>query len=490
MTDNVVKTPSIKINAIFNVTRHLLILLFPLITFPYASRILLPEGIGKVAFARSFIDYFITIATLGISTYGIRETAKARDNRQQLSKVSKEILTINMVSTAISYTLLFIAIFCIPKLSDYRALLIIISAKILFTALGLDWLYGGMEEYKYITVRSFIFQVISVILLFAFVHQPSDYLKYASIAVIANVGSHICNWIHSKKYIDLFAPCGNLELKKHLKPIFILFAMAEVSKIYIALDVTMLGFMCGDWEVGIYTAATKINRVIVQLVVAIGYVVIPRLAYYLKHADKNKFQELVYKNFDIFFLFSIPSAIGLCLVGNAAVIVFSGEKFMASIPIMRLMNPIIVITGIGSVVGTQTFVPMGKEKLVLYALLIGAVSNIALNFLLIPRYQVWGASVATLVSQAVLSGVELFWCRHIVDLRKVGRFFMIYLGNSLVMALFAFLCVRFIPGLWASTIAAVCVGGAVYGLLLILEKNHFVMDFINLAKKKLHIRTS
>ena len=124
------------------------------------------------------------------------------------------------------------------------------------------------------------------------------------------------------------------------------------------------------------------------------------------------------------------------------------------------------------------------------ALIIGAVSNIALNFILIPRYEVWGASVATLVSQAVLSGVELFWCRHIVDLRKVGRFFMIYLGNSLVMALFAFLCVRFIPGLWTSTIAAVCVGGTIYGLLLILEKNHFVMDFISLAKKKLHVRTN
>ena len=485
MIDNQAKTPSLKINAIFYVTRRLLVLLFPLITFPYASRILLPEGIGKVAFARSFIDYFITIATLGISTYGIRETAKARDNREELSKVCKEILTINMISTIISYLLLCIAIFCIPKLSEYRALLIVIGSKIMFTALGLDWLYSGLEKYKYITIRSFIFQVVSVILLFAFVHQPSDYLKYASIAVFANVGSHVCNWVHSRKYIDIFSYCGRLELRKHLKPIFILFAMAEVSKIYLALDVTMLGFMCGDWQVGIYTAATKINRVILHMVVAIGYVVLPRLAYYLKRADKNKFQELVYKNFDIFFLLSIPSAIGLCIVGEAAVIAFSGEKFMASVPIMRLMNPIIVITGIGSVVGTQTFVPMGKEKLVLYALLIGSVSNIVLNFALIPKFQVWGAAVATLVSQGVLSGVEFYWCRHIVDLRKVGHYFIVYLGNSLIMAAAVFLCVKFVPGLWTGTIVAICVGMAVYGLLLLVEKNRFVMDFIKMIRAKI-----
>lgn len=484
MTDKAIKTPSIKLNAVFNVIRQLMILIFPLITFPYSSRILLPEGIGKVAFARSFIDYFITIATLGISTYGIREVAKVRDDRGQLSKVSREILTINMVSTVIAYLLLFIAMISIPKLADYRSLLVVISAKILFTALGLDWLYGGIEDYGYITLRAFIFQIISVILLFAFVHKPEDYLIYASIAVIANVGSNICNWIHSKKYINLFSRT-RLEIKKHLKPVFTMFAMAEVSKIYLVLDVIMLGFFCGDWDVGIYTAATKINRIVLHMITAIGVVVLPRLAYYIKNSDKKKFQELVYKNFDVFFLLSIPSAIGLCLIGNAAVLAFSGEKYMAAIPVMRIMNPIIVITGIGSVVGTQTFIPMGKEKLVLYALLIGSVCNIFLNIILIPKYQAMGAAVATLISQCVLSGTELFWCRKIVDLKRVGRFFMIYLGNSLVMAIFAFICIRFIPGLWTGTIIAICVGVVIYGVLLVIEKNRFVMDLFKSLKRRI-----
>lgn len=484
MTDKAIKKPSIKANAVFNVLRKLMTLIFPLITFPYSSRILLPEGIGKVSFARSFVEYFITIATLGIYTYGIREAAKVRDDRIQLSKLSREILTINMVSTAIAYLLLFISMVCIPKLEAYRPLLIIISAKILFTSLGLEWLYGGMEDYKYITVRAFIFQIISVILLFAFVHKPEDYLIYASIAVISNVGSHICNWVHSKKYIDLFVRT-KLELKKHIKPIFILFAMAEVTKIYLVLDVTMLGFLCGDWDVGIYTSATKINRIIIHLITAIGVVVLPRLAYFIKTGDTKKFQELVYKNFDIFFLLSVPSAIGLSLVGKAAIWAFSGENFMAAVPVMRIMNTIIVISGIGSVVGTQTFIPMGKEKLVLYSLLLGSIANIALNFLLIPRYQALGAAVATVGSQIVLVGTELFWCRKIVDLRKVVNYFLLYLGNSLVMAVGVFVCVQLIPGLWTSTIIAVCVGIAIYGLLLIAEKNRFLMDFIKVIRAKI-----
>lgn len=484
MTDKAIKKPSIKANAVFNVLRKLMTLIFPLITFPYSSRILLPEGIGKVSFARSFVEYFITIATLGIYTYGIREAAKVRDDRLQLSKLSREILTINMISTAIAYLLLFISMACIPKLSEYRPLLIIISAKILFTSLGLEWLYGGMEDYKYITARAFIFQIISVILLFAFVHMPEDYLIYASIAVISNVGSHICNWVHSKKYIDLFVRT-KLELKKHIKSIIILFAMAEVTKIYHVLDVTMLGFLCGDWDVGIYTSATKINRIIINLITAIGVVVLPRLAYFIKNGDTKKFQELVYKNFDIFFLLSVPSAIGLSLVGKAAILAFSGENFMAAVPVMRIINLIIVISGIGSVVGTQTFIPMGKEKLVLYSLFLGSIANVALNFLLIPRYQALGAAVATVGSQIVLVGTELFWCRKIVDLRKVVKYFLLYLGNSLVMAVGVFVCVQLIPSLWTSTIIAICVGIAIYGLLLIVEKNRFVMDFIKVIRAKI-----
>ena len=487
MKDNILKTPSIKKNTFFNIIRNLLILLFPLITFPYSSRILLPEGIGQVSFARSFIDYFILIATLGVSTHGIRETAKARDNREQLSKISKEILTINIISTAVAYILLLISLISIAKLATYRSLLLVISAKILFSALGMEWLYNGMEDYKYITIRSFVFQLISVILLFALVHKPDDCLKYASIAVISNVGSNICNWIHSKKYIDLLFRF-KLELRKHIKPIFILFAMAEVSIIYSALDVTMLGFICGDWDVGIYTAATRINSVIIQFVTAVGIVVLPRLSYYITQENKEKFQQLVHKSFEFFLLVSIPSAIGLCLVGHAAILAFSGEKFLAAIPIMRIMSPIIIITGINSVVGTQTFVPIGKEKMVLYALLVGAISNIVLNFILIPRYHATGAAVATLISQSILSGLELFWGRNIINLSQVGRFFMIYLGNTLIMVPFVLLCIYTIPGLWVSTFFAVGIGIIIYGLILIFERNHFAMDFISAVKRRLLLR--
>jgi O-antigen/teichoic acid export membrane protein len=477
-------TPSLKKNIALNLFKTLLSLLFPLITFPYASRILLPEGIGKVAFARSFVDYFIIIATLGISTYGIRETAKVRDNREQLSKISREIITINMVSTAVSYILLFTAMFCISKLADYRALLIIISAKILFTALGLDWLYGGMEDYKYITTRAVVFQIISVILLFVFVHQPEDYLKYASIAVLANVGSHVCNWIHSKKYINLFIKT-KLELKKHLKPIFILFAMAAVTKIYAVLDVNMLGFLCDDWQVGIYTAAVKVNKIVLSLVVAACTVLLPRLSYYTEKNETKKFNDLAYKGFNVLLMISIPSCIGLSLVSYHVIMLISGQGYIAAVPVMRIMNPIILIIGISNFVGLQLFMPLRKEKYTLYSVICGAVVNFSLNLMIIPKLQALGAAISTVCAEMMVTTVQLFLVRDIINLKTLFKPFAVYLFDAMIMCLPVFVIVRHIDNVFWSFIIGVVSGAVVYGLLLLIQKNEIVYAGISTIRGKL-----
>ena len=135
-------------------------IIFPIITFPYASRILLPEGIGKVNFANSIIGYFSLLASLGIGTYATREAAKIRDDKLLLKKFVKEILFINFISTLISYILFFMVLFFVPKLFDYRKLLLICSLTILFNTLGINWFYSAIEEYTYITTRTIFFQII------------------------------------------------------------------------------------------------------------------------------------------------------------------------------------------------------------------------------------------------------------------------------------------------------------------------------------------
>jgi len=241
---------------------------FPIIVLPYASRILMPEGIGRVDFASSVISYFIMLASLGIPLYGIRECAKVRDDREKLTKVAQELFILNMLWTLVAYVILAACIAFVPKLYQEKELIMLTSLSILFTTLGVEWLYQAKEEYLYITVRSVIFKLISLGTLFLLVRTENDYMFYALILIISSVGSNILNAINARKIVSL-RPVGNYDFKRHMKPILTLFAMNLAISIYANLDTVMLGFLTDDREVGLYSTSIKVSRAVITLVTSL-----------------------------------------------------------------------------------------------------------------------------------------------------------------------------------------------------------------------------
>lgn len=478
-----VKQKSLKINTLLNVVKTLMSLLFPLITFPYASRILLPEGLGKVNFAISIVSYFGIIATLGIENYGIREASKARDDKTKLSQFTKEIFTINMISTGIAYVLLFIAIFAVPKFSEYRVLLIVVSSTILFTTLGMSWLYTALEEFFYITVRSILFQIISMILLFTMVHTKDDYVKYAAISVISNVGSNVLNFIYSRKFVTIRTG-QKLELKKHLKPIFILFAMAVTFQVYTVLDTSMLGFIKGDWAVGIYTTASKFNRMVLYLVQAFAPVIYPRLSYYSQQEDKTDFFNLVHKGLNFLLLIAMPCTVGLTVLTPQIISIMCGSEYTAAIWPMWILNPIIFILSTSSFIGVQVFMPLNKEKWSLYANISAAVTNLCLNSVLIPAFGVVGAAVASIVAEAVNLAIELCLVRKYIRLAPVFKNFIIYTLDSIVMGVAVFFAIKLVNIEWLQIIIGFAAGVIVYFVLLLAERNTMLKSVLNSVKNR------
>ena len=205
---------SLKINFIMNAILTMSSFIFPLITFPYVSRILLPEGTGKVTFATSVITYFAMIAQLGIPTYGIRACAKVRDNKEELSKTVHEIFLINLIMTIVAYVLVGISIIAVPRFYQDKTLFLIISLTIIFNTIGMEWLYKALEQYTYITIRSIIFKFVALIAMFALVHQKQDYVIYGGITILAASASNVFNFINVHKFITL-KPFKNYDLKRH-----------------------------------------------------------------------------------------------------------------------------------------------------------------------------------------------------------------------------------------------------------------------------------
>lgn len=477
------KNKSLKSNVLLNLIKTIMSLIFPLITFPYASRVLTPVGIGKVNFATSVICCFAVVASLGISGYGIREAAKLREDKEKLSKFAKDVFSINLASTAVAYSLLLAAVIFIPKLSMYRSLICVCSSTILFTTLGMDWLYTALEDFKYITIRSIIFQGIGLILLFAFVKNSDDYLKYAAVSVFANVGSNICNFIHSRKYVA-FRIGGKIEWRTHFTPIFTLFALAITSSIYTMLDTTMLGFITDDWNVGIYTASTKVNRLVVSLVTSVGTVVLPRLSYYFGTKKEDEFKRLSLQSVDLILMLALPSIIGLSILSETVIVILSGESYISAVPVMRVMNPIILIVGLSNFVGVQIFLPLGKEKWTLYSNICGAAVNFALNLLLIPKCGALGAAIASVLAEGTVTLVQLILARNYIDIKHIINRVIYYFVLAAIMGAVVFIVAKMVKNVVWQLMLATFAGVMVYGILLTVTGNPITTSIIRSLHKR------
>ena len=250
------KIHSVKYNLIMNVILKMSSFIFPLITFPYISRVLGPIGNGKISFATSIIYYFTIFATLGIPTYGVKICAQYRDDKEKLTKTVKELLIIESIAMIISYIMFFFAMCLIPKLQEEKELLIINSFTIFLTVFGVEWFYQAIEQYDYITFRNLAFKIISICLMFLLVHKTEDYILYGCISVLGTVGSNILNIIRLNKIIDLKSK-HKLEITRHISPILTLFMLSASTMIYTSLDTVMLGFIKDNQQVGYYNAATN-----------------------------------------------------------------------------------------------------------------------------------------------------------------------------------------------------------------------------------------
>lgn len=468
---------SLKINAILNTIRTVVGLIFPLITFPYVSRILEPVGLGKINFVNSIISYFSMIAALGINTYGMREAAKIRDDKISLSKFVKEILSINLLSTTIAYVLLAFSLIFIPKFSDYRSLLIVCSASILFVTLGMDWLYSALEEFSYITIRSILFQIISLVFMFIFVRTKEDYLKYAAIGVFSSVGSNVCNFIHSRKYIN-FTENYHKEINRHIKSILTLFVMTIAISIYTALDITMLGFISDDEQVGYYSAATKINKIIISVITATVAVLLPRLSYYISQHDNKQFDQLAEKALKVILTFSLPSVVGLSLLARPVILLLCGINYENAISTMRIMNPIILAISLSGLIGVQIFMPLGKEKITLVSVVIGAITNFTLNIILIPKYGAFGAGCATLCAETFVTVFQIICARKIFVWKRIFLHFFQCIISTLIMAAIVYMILNFNINVIAQLITSIFVGAIVYLSSLLLLRNQFCLSLL------------
>lgn len=480
----VAKNKSIKVNMILNAIKGLMSIFFPLISFPYVSKVLGVDNIGRYNFANSIISYFILLAGLGINTYAIREGARLREKENEFKQFANEMFSINILSTIISYVLFALLLIIVPKFQCYKTLLIILSLQIIFKTIGIEWIYSIYEDYAYITLRSIIFQIISLILLFVLVRNENSVNMYAVITGISAVGSNVLNYFHAKKYCKV-----NFEWKidwnKHLKPIMVLFAMSVTVTIYVSSDTTILGFLCDDYTVGVYSVSVKIYSIVKTVLSSVLVVSIPRLSALLGTNDKKKFNFVASDIYKTLLTVVIPAIVGIILLRNQIVLLLSDVTYISASSSLLLLSVALFFCLGAWFWGQCILVPMKMEGTVFKITVVSALVNIGLNFVLIPIWKENAAALTTVIAEAI----SFIWCWYkgnkIVKLEGTIKSLLKIVIGCLGIIVASCVCAKFFKNGNLYMMATIITSMIIYGVIEIVLKNEALYGIITIAKKKI-----
>lgn len=473
MTDNI---KSIKFNFIMNFILTVSNFLFPLIIFPYVSRVLLPEGTGKVAFALSIVSYFTLFASFGVATYGIRAIAQVRDDKDRLSKTMHELLFINIISMIIVYIALVIAISVVPKFAMEKELFWVTSLFVLFTIIGIEWLYKGLEKYQYITIRTIVFKIASLFLVFLFVKEKSDYIIFAFISIFAIVGSGVLNLINSRKLIN-YILYSEYEFKKHLKPMFVLFLTSMAIAIYTSLDEGLLGLLSSPEQVGYYNAAVRVKGILFTLITSLGVVLLPRLSYYVENHMETEFHEALAKSTNFIIVIAASVVIFFTLFAKETILILAGENYVASIIPLQIVVWALILSAITNILGIQILLPLKKDKQLLFSVLCAATVDVIANFLLVPKLAAVGTALSVIAAELSVLIVQIIILRQYIKILFSG----LQLHKIIIALLIAIACALFVREIVINTstlIIFLCSSSVfflAYFIILLLLKEKFIM---------------
>ncbi|MCB2887874.1 oligosaccharide flippase family protein [Streptococcus suis] len=477
------KNRSLKINALLNVVRQGMTILFPFFTFPYISRILGSTEFGKYNFSNSIVSYFALLAAFGMANFAVREGARIREDRQKFSAFASELFIFNIITTVVSIVLLIIATLSSSKLSSYTVLIFIQSVSILLTTIGLDWVNTVYEDYLYITIRYIVLQIIALILIFLLVKSSSDTVIYCLILLLGSYGGNLVNLVYIRRYVDIKLN-WKIQYKKILFPLTILFINSLAVTVYVNSDITILGLFTSDHNVGIYSFSTKVYNILKHLINAAIVVTIPRLtAIYGRNKEdyKNQLSEI----FNILIIFLIPISVGMVMMSDSIILLIGGEEYLTGESSLRLLSISLIFALLSSVYVNGMLIISRQEKLTLLGTILSAVINVVGNFLLIPKIGMVAAAITTVLAEGINFIIQRYFSKKYV----LNTYF--FEKTSIICAILGgittFLVCYYVNGIFLGTtitivairiMLAILLSSFVYLIILILLKYERLMRYI------------
>lgn len=495
---------SIAKNYIYNMIYQVLILVLPLVTTPYLSRVLGAEGIGIYGYTYSIVTYFILFGSLGVAMYGQREIAYAQENIEARKKVFLEIIIFRFITIAIACVAYF---FLFINGKEYQIYYQILLLELIAAAFDISWFFQGMEEFKRTVTRNVLVRICSVSLVFIFVKTKEDLAKFTLIYSLADLIGNLSLWLYVPKYIK-GAKVKNINILKHLPQIMLLFIPQIANQIYKILDTTMIGSLVDNKaETGYYEQGQKVIRLLLTIVTSLGVVMVPRMASTYASGDNEKIKNYMKMSFKFVFFLAFPIMFGIMSISKAFVPVFFGTGYDKVVILINVISPILILMGMGNVLGTQYLLPTKKQKEYTFSVTIGLGVNFILNYLLIKKYASIGASIATVLSELIIVIIQFQYIKKDISTKELFKMAWKYFVAGVTMFMVCFV-IRLLLSKDVlnsillniannmnigkdnlsniiSIIIQIILGALTYFGMLIILKDDYIFKFLNKIKEKI-----
>lgn len=472
---------SIKKNYFYNLSYQILNVLLPLLTTPYISRVLGAANIGIYSYTDSVTGFFLLFASLGVLNYGSRETARVRDDIQSRSVLFWELIFFKLIAVVASY----LAFFCFFQIEGHANILVywILSINFLTSLSDISWFFSGMEMFKHRSLRNMLVKILGALLIFVFVKDADDLPVYVSCIVVPGLVGNLVLWFDVRKYI-IKVPLRNLNIGRHIRDILVFFIPAVSVQIYHTVDKLMLQWILKDnYENGLYSQAYKIITILLTILTSYNAVMFARMSNLYKKEDYQAIESYMDKSIPFIEMLSFAMATGLVVIAHRFVPAFFGEGYEEVSVLLQIFAPILILTGLSNMIGTQCLIPAQKQGKSNIATVTGAVTNVILNAALIPRLGSIGACIATVLSETV---IFMLMCKFQKGIfLRICRLSLNYVYGAIIMGSVVSCVDWFIPNNLTivqnifAIMLMVLLGVIVYFGFLILKKDNMTISLLH-----------
>lgn len=480
------KNNSIAKNAFFKLLLNLFNVIVPIIIGPYVARKLGSDLLGTVNFAQSINGYFYIFASFGIYNYGLREISRKRENEKEV----RQTFTSLFIFTIITNTLVGIAyvVFVSTKYrgQDVATAAMILSGIFLFNIFYTEWVNEGLENYDFISIKTICVRIVYLILLFIMVREAKDWKNYVFLLVFSIAANNVLSFIHIKRRIKF--DFSNIELKKHIKPMFFVVILSNANILYTQLDRIMLGEFVNKSSVSYYVMAQNVVTIVNSIALTIITVSLPRLSNYLSNNKEDEYIYLVNKLTKYLFYFLFPMSLGISVLGKEIMPFYGGSDYIAAGPVLRVFGVYMITMGYEYILSNQVLYLKKKEKIQVKLLFIGGVINLVLNYSLVKLgfFNAENSVITTMIANCVFFIMEYIYIKKVMKL-KINLFGfdkLKYLLISLVFIPITMIIRHFILNYVLIIIVGILVNIIYYFGVLLISKDKLTFEIIDIAKEK------